>query len=122
VLNNVLLLLTGTVAGMCIFSVWLRIPDSIFAVCVFITKFAQTFISGLAPHDWYLYIGKCNFISVKSKLNSVVYCNKKLLSLTYIIDFCPKFCIRVLSTTSQSWELRRTAKGVCVFIYIGQEQ
>lgn len=46
----------GTVTGMYIFSVWLRIPDSIFAVFVFITKFAATFISGLAPHDWYLYI------------------------------------------------------------------
>lgn len=46
----------GTVIGMCVFSVWLRIPDNIFAVCVFITKFAQTIISGLAPHDWYLYI------------------------------------------------------------------
>jgi PCFT/HCP family folate transporter-like MFS transporter 1/3 len=46
----------GTVTGMCVVSVWLRIPDSIFALCVFITKFAQTIISGLAPYDWYLYI------------------------------------------------------------------
>ncbi|GFG36707.1 hypothetical protein Cfor_09425 [Coptotermes formosanus] len=46
----------GTVTGMYIFSVWLRIPDSIFAVCVFITKSAATFISGLSPHDWYMYI------------------------------------------------------------------
>jgi hypothetical protein len=121
-LNNVVLFLTGTVAGMCIFSVWLRIPDSIFAVCVFVTKFAQTFISGLAPHDWYLYIGKGNFIFFKSKLKSVAYCDKKLLSLTYITDFCPTFRIKALSTTSQSWELRRTTKGVRVFIYIGQER
>jgi len=78
VLNNVVLFLTGAVAGMFIFSVWLRIPDSIFAVCVFITKIAQTFICGLAPHDWFLYIGKCNFISVKSKLKSVAYCDKKI--------------------------------------------
>jgi len=106
-LNNVVLFLTGTVAGMYIFSIWLRIPDSILAVCVFITKVAQTFISGLASHDWYLYIGKCNFISVKSRLKSVAYCDKKFLSLTYLIDFCPQFYIKVLSTTSQSWKLRR---------------
>jgi len=61
---------------MSIFSVWLGIPDSIFAIYVFITKFAQTFISGVAPRDWYLYIGKCNFISVKSKLKSVAYIDK----------------------------------------------
>jgi hypothetical protein len=81
VLNNFVLLLTGTVTGMYIFSVWLRIPDSIFAVFVFITKFAATFISGLAPHDWYLYIGKSNFIAVKSKLKLVACCDKKLLPL-----------------------------------------
>ncbi|PNF29985.1 hypothetical protein B7P43_G06967 [Cryptotermes secundus] len=52
-----LLSLCGTLIGMYIFSVWLRISDSVFALCVFLTKCAQTLIFGFAPKDWYLYIG-----------------------------------------------------------------
>jgi hypothetical protein len=64
VLLKFVVLSTGTLTGMYIFSVWLRIPDSVFALCVFLTKCAQTLIYGFAPKDWYLYIGRYNFITV----------------------------------------------------------
>jgi len=62
---------TGTVIGMYIFSMWLRIPDSVFAMCVFVTSCAEKIIFSLAPKDWYLYIGKCKFISVRKKMRLV---------------------------------------------------
>ncbi|XP_069691101.1 probable peptidoglycan muropeptide transporter SLC46 isoform X1 [Periplaneta americana] len=47
----------GGLVGMYIFSVWLKISDSLFAACIFITKCLQTLIYGLAPKDWYMYLG-----------------------------------------------------------------
>ncbi|XP_023711244.1 proton-coupled folate transporter isoform X2 [Cryptotermes secundus] len=57
VISTCIISLEGTLIGMYIFSVWLRISDSVFALCVFLTKCAQTLIFGFAPKDWYLYIG-----------------------------------------------------------------
>jgi hypothetical protein len=62
-LHTFVVISTGTLTRMDIFSVWLRIPDSVFALCVFLTNCAQTLICGFAPKDWYLYLGRHNFIT-----------------------------------------------------------
>ncbi|KDR06884.1 hypothetical protein L798_03365 [Zootermopsis nevadensis] len=78
----------GTVAGMYIFSVWLRIPDSMFASCVFLTKCGQTLICGLAPKDWYLYVG-CAVGILGGVSGSLC---RSIISKTVPLEDIGKFC------------------------------
>lgn len=51
---TVLVTVIGSTAGMYIFSVWLNLSDSIFAVFVFIIKTVQILLFAFAPTPWYL--------------------------------------------------------------------
>jgi hypothetical protein len=63
-LQQFVILSTGTMTGVTIFSVVLRIPDSVLVLCVMFTRCAQKLTWGFAPKSFYLYIGRCNFITV----------------------------------------------------------